>query len=224
MTNTVFTKTYNAPQVNIKEIMRYAQILKNTPETDNLINECLNEALNCLAFKVCYAHFSIDICDDYIDLGFAKTNSIGLKKNLQGCESIVLFAATVGIGIDRLIAKYSRVSPSKALMFQAIGTERIESLCDAFNADITAEYRALGMDTAPRFSPGYSDLPLELQSNVFNVLDCPRRIGISLNERLLMSPSKSVTAIIGIRNKLCNDKNSNGCKCCNATDCNFRRS
>jgi len=37
-----------------------------------------------------------------------------------------------------------------------------------------------------------------MQRDIFAVLDCPRKIGLSLNGSLLMSPSKSVTAIIGI--------------------------
>ena len=50
----------------------------------------------------------------------------------------------------------------------------------------------------PRFSPGYGDLPIEIQKDIFRALDCPRRIGLTLNENLLMSPTKSVSAIIGI--------------------------
>ena len=37
-----------------------------------------------------------------------------------------------------------------------------------------------------------------MQKDIFAALDCPRKISLSLNESLLMSPSKSVTAIIGI--------------------------
>ena len=48
-------------------------------------------------------------------------------------------SATVGIGIDRIIAKYGALSPSKALIFQAIGAERIESLCDTLQRDIASE-------------------------------------------------------------------------------------
>ena len=54
------------------------------------------------------------------------------------------------------------------------------------------------MYTRPRFSPGYGDLPINMQKDIFAALDCPRKIGLSLNESLLMSPSKSVTAIIGV--------------------------
>ena len=73
----------------------------------------------------------------------------------------------------------------------------------------------------PRFSPGYGDLPLSLQRDIFRVLDCPRKIGLTLNESLLMSPSKSVTAIVGLghpRESSC----SGGCNQCSKTDCIYR--
>ena len=132
-----------------------------------------------------------------LDLGFTVTHSRDLQKNLKGCCRIILFGATVGLELDRLIARYGRLSPSKALCFQAIGAERIESLCNAFNDEIDEIFREQGMYTRPRFSPGYGDLPINMQKDIFAALDCPRKIGLSLNESLLMSPSKSVTAIIG---------------------------
>ena len=133
-----------------------------------------------------------------LDLGFTVTHSRDLQKNLKGCCRIILFGATVGLELDRLIARYGRLSPSKALCFQAIGAERIESLCNVFNDEIDEIFREQGMYTRPRFSPGYGDLPINMQKDIFAALDCPRKIGLSLNESLLMSPSKSVTAIIGI--------------------------
>ena len=57
--------------------------------------------------------------------------------------------------------------------------------------------RDSGLAVRPRFSPGYGDLPLALQREVFAALDCPRRIGLTLSDSLLMSPTKSVTALIG---------------------------
>ena len=52
-----------------------------------------------------------------------------------------------------------------------------------------------------RYSPGYGDLPLELQREIIRVLDCGRTIGITLTESLLMQPSKSVTAVIGMKER-----------------------
>ncbi|MBO7304960.1 MAG: Vitamin B12 dependent methionine synthase activation subunit, partial [Clostridia bacterium] len=114
------------------------------------------------------------------------------------CSEVVVFAATVGIEIDRLIKKYNSVSPSRALVLSAVGTEAIESLADAFSADISKEYN---IRLRPRFSAGYGDLPLEAQREIFKILDAPRNIGLSLTDGLIMSPTKSVTAFIGLDRK-----------------------
>ena len=56
-----------------------------------------------------------------------------------------------------------------------------------------------GKSLRTRVSPGYGDISLTMQKDIFAILDCERKIGITLNEDLLMSPSKSVTAIAGIK-------------------------
>ena len=193
----IHTKTYEAPLINDREILRYAGTREATDEVISLMNETVEEATGVLIYKVCYSEFAVTRRKDGIDFGFSSVSSSALAKNLEGCEKVIIFSATVGIGIDRLIAKYGVRSPSKALLLQAFGAERIESLCDLFTRDIASQYGENNL--APRFSPGYGDLPLEFQTEIFRVLDCPRRIGLTLNESLLMSPSKSVTAIIGIK-------------------------
>ena len=193
----IHTKTYEAPMINDREILRYAGTREATDEVISLMHETVEEATGVLTYKVCYGEFAVTRREDGIDFGFSSVSSSALAKNLEECEKVIIFSATVGIGIDRLIAKYGVRSPSKALLLQAFGAERIESLCDLFTRDIASQYGENNL--APRFSPGYGDLPLEFQTEIFRVLDCPRRIGLTLNKSLLMSPSKSVTAIIGIK-------------------------
>ena len=53
-------------------------------------------------------------------------------------------------------------------------------------------------DIKPRFSAGYGDFPLSAQKEIFGMLDCARQIGLTLNDSLLMSPTKSVTSIVGL--------------------------
>ena len=134
----------------------------------------------------------------------------------------VIFGATVGLEADRLIKRYSRLDTARAVMLQAIGAERIEALCDAFCADIEENVAERGLFTRPRFSPGYGDLPLEIQRDFVRVLDCRRKIGVTLNESLLMSPSKSVTAIIGLSDKPCG-VTSGDCGYCGKRDCAYRK-
>ena len=198
MNLTVLTKTYDAPQFNEKEVLRYAGCREKDEKTNELLAECLNEVRDKLSYKVCYCEFEPQIEGTACDFGVFKFKSKHLAHNLTGCEKTIIFSATVGIEIDRQIAKYSRISPSKALMMQAIGAERIEALCDMFCADIKS-----GKDVVlhPRFSPGYGDLPISVQQDIVSVLDCPKRIGVTLNDSMLMAPTKSVTAFVGLEYK-----------------------
>lgn len=191
----VLVQKYDAPTVRREEILRYAGVRGTVEDLSPLLEECIEEAEAVLTYAVCYSEFSITRSEQTLDLGFLVTRSRDLRKNLARCSSGIVFAATVGLGIDRLIARYSAISPTKALMFQAIGAERIESLCDVYCRDLSEKQGEFHFH--PRFSPGYGDLPLEHQKEIFALLDCPRIIGLSLNQSLLLSPTKSVTALIG---------------------------
>ena len=205
------TKTYALPPVNLSEVWRYAGVTTPDDALSALLEECLLEAEPQLAPKVCYGEFPFSCEGDNLCFGFATVASADLKQALQGCQKVILFGATIGIGMDQLIAKYGSLSPTKALLFQALGAERIEALCDCFCKEFAL---------SRRFSPGYGDLPLSFQKDLFRVLDCSRKIGLTLNDSLLMSPSKSVTAIAGTTDEGCV---TSPCDRCNKKDCSFRR-
>ena len=136
----ILSKTYNAPPICEKEIMRYAGCKESSEQISALFKECVNEAMDKFTYKICYCELSVKIDGNICDFGAFRAQSEKLARQLCECEKVILFAATVGVEIDRLITKYSKLSPSKALMFQAIGAERIEALCDAFCLDIKEEY------------------------------------------------------------------------------------
>lgn len=209
----VYQKELPLPVPDEREILRYAGVKQSTPELEALMHECLALTEGKLRGRVCWAEYGISISGGVLDLGFAKVDSHSLMRNLDGCQRIVLFASTVGLEMDRLIARQARLSPARAHMLEAIGTERIESLCDLFCAEIE--------NARPRFSPGYGDLPLGLQREIFAALDCPKHIGVSLSESLLMTPRKSVTAIVGA-GAPCAQKT--GCQACTQINCTYRRS
>lgn len=219
----IYTKTYTAPPIEEDEILRYAGVREKTDEMTALMRDVMVEAEGVLTYKVCWNYFDLTRDGNVLDFGFAKLESSALALCLDSCERAVVFAATVGIGLDRLIAKYGTLSPSKALMLQAIGAERIESLCDEFCGSLQNELVKCGGNITRRFSPGYGDLTIGVQEDVFRVLDCSRQIGLTLNESMLMSPSKSVTAIIGIKIGEPDEKKAGACELCGKTDCLFRR-
>ena len=228
MNSIILTKTYKEPLFCEKEILRYAGCKSSDDELLQLLHACIEEVREKLSYKVCYRELSLTVVDGICDFGSFTLHSKNLAQNLQDCNTVIVFAATLGVEIDRLIAKYGRISPSKALMLQAIGAERIEALCDAFCEDIAREKQR---KTKPRFSPGYGDLPLESQKEFFKLLDCSKQIGLSLNDSLLMSPSKSVTAFVGLREgqqnaddeKIVDVSNKiNKCAACTKADCAYR--
>lgn len=194
-------RCYDAPPWNKREILRYAGVKGEVPELNALLEECLKEVAHKLSYRVCYCELPVVCRGEELRIGAIKTSSEALKRNLAGCESAVVFAATVGVEIDRQIARASATSPAKALLLGAVGAERVEALCDVFEAELSAQKTEVGEALRPRFSPGYGDLPLEVQREIFAMLECPRKIGVTLTECLLMSPSKSVTAIIGVTRK-----------------------
>ena len=240
MDQIIHVKSYPEPAVNRREILRYMRCDSGGSDDEkinSLLDKCLAELLPELVYKVCWREFPIAKAADTavtggsaaagdsaavsLDLGFMVTESHGLARNLRGCDKLVLFAATIGLATDRLIAKYGRLSPVKALCMQAIGAERIESLCGMFCDELAETYATEDLSLRPRFSPGYGDFPLEAQESVFKALDCHRKIGLSLNDSLLMSPSKSVTAIVGLG--ATNGAKAGGCASCDKSDCAFRK-
>lgn len=216
----VLYKAYSALPYNEKEILRYAGCKDADDAVRALLGACRAEAEGKLSYKVCYLPLHVTVEDDLCDFGVLSVRSADLARNLRGCTEAAVFAATVGVGAERLIAKYSAHSPAKALLFDAIGTERIETLCDRFCADLQAEKP---MHARPRFSPGYGDLPLSFQKEIFSVLQCEKHIGLTVTESLMMSPSKSVTAIVGFGDTAC-EKPGEKCAGCGNKECTFRSS
>ena len=165
------------------------------------LDGALRMAESVLSYRVCASVYPAAARDDLLDLGFVCLQSRHLHKNLDGCEKIILFAATTGLGIDRLIASQARISPADALCLDAIGSERAESLCNAFQEDMRRRAAEEGLLLKPRFSPGFGDVPLSLQREIFAALDPARAIGLTLRDDMIMVPTKSVTALMGLYRK-----------------------
>ena len=95
--------------------------------------------------------------------------------------------------MDRLLLKYKKTDPVKAMIIDCIASSGIECRCDEINEAIVKDKKS-----RPRYSPGYGDVGLEHQISILSFLDAQRKIGLTLTESMMMLPIKSVTAIIGI--------------------------
>ena len=121
-----------------------------------------------------------------------------LAAHLDGCRAAYLVCGTLGAGMDALQRRVSAQSGADALIVQAIGAAFIETWMDAVEGEIKGEL-ATGESLVTRYSPGYGDFPLAAQRELLGLLDAPRTVGVSLTDTLLMVPSKSVSAVIGVK-------------------------
>ena len=162
------------------------------------IEECVKEVTDVAEYQSIYHTFPIIWEEELCEFAGMKIHSKDLLKNLKGCSEAIMLAVTIGPAVDRLIRRAEVTDVSKAVILQAVGAEVVEAWCNKVNSDIKSDMAAKGYSTKPRFSPGYGDLPLELQQEFERVLQMRKNIGISLSDSNIMTPSKSITAVIGI--------------------------
>lgn len=209
----------NKPMDNSKYIdranaLRYMGCRGEAPrEIVDIAAEC--EAALCRVMTPRYV-YTVREKDDLADLLVGDD----VARHLEGCDRVVLLAATLGAAVDHLIKKYQATDVTRALAADAEASAAIEMLCDEAERKIKD---AVGENLTTRYSPGYGDLPLEKQRDLLDVVDAGRKIGVFAGESFMLSPSKSVTALIGVSNgEIIKDEVS--CDSCNMRDtCEFRK-
>lgn len=199
--NTIKRPDITPSEICEREVLRYAGCRGEAPEqTRALMHSVISELESEIKPSVLYRVYPLSADKEgVIDLGFARVASLSLAKHFRECTQVCVMIVSVGIGVDRYISRYKNVSPSRAHMASALGTERVEAAADAFSSFISAEAAKMGMCTTGRFSPGYGDLPLSLQSDLIACLNAGKLMGIALSDSMLMTPTKTVSALIGLR-------------------------
>lgn len=189
----VFGGTLTAEEIDI--CPREAALrLGCPPDTVAIAEDCLTELKKAILCRYAYCRLPITHPREGVtDLGFGELASRDLEKNLVNCREAFLLAVTLGAGVDRLLLRLSRLSPARHFVTDALASALAEAACDRAETVATQ-----GIPCRPRYSPGYGDLSLSVQGSLLTTLDASRRCGITIGDTLIMSPSKSITAIIGI--------------------------
>ncbi len=128
-----------------------------------------------------------------VSVGPFSVESRDLYKNLFPCQEAFLLAVTLGEGVDRYLQRLSLFSVSGHFVADAVASALAEAAADLAEEELRGQ-----LSLRPRFSPGYGDMPLSFQESLLSLTDAPRRLGIKLGRSLLLSPQKTITAIMGI--------------------------
>lgn len=205
-------------EISEKEVLRYLGVKNKNDFDPEMIKKISSDILNSASPKSVYKKFSVSSKDGFAVIDNELIKSRSLSRHLRGCRQAYLFAATLGVGCDNAVRKYSVKSMAEAAAAQAACTALIESYCDDICRMIASQEK--GKYLRPRFSPGYGDFPLQYQKSLLPRLEADKRAGITLTDALIMTPSKSVTAVIGISAD--SECSAEKCTTCSNTECDFR--
>lgn len=188
--------------INKKEAALYLGYGKNEPDQVilNLMDECEGPLMEACHPSFCYGIFDIELCsEERVVLSECDLELTGkdIVKLLTGCGKAVLFAATLGAGVDTLMRRLQVGSMPKAILTDAMAGAAIEQICNDFQEELAVQFPDLKQTM--RYSPGYGDLPLSIQRKLLETLSAGKRIGLSVTEGNMLTPLKSVTAVIGLR-------------------------
>ena len=182
--------------LNMNEILKYLGFRGQelTEEIAAQIKRCTDEVLAAATPRLTYRHGPLEN-GAVLGVTFAGND---IPRMLEPCEEVVLFGATLGPGVERLMMRYEVTNAADSVIMDACASTAIENICNNFESDMRRAVEAEGRYLTDRFSPGYGDLPIAEQPKFFALLDMTRRIGVSLTPTTIMVPRKSVTAIMGI--------------------------
>lgn len=210
--------------LDINEALRYLGAKEPVPEQMYADVRAVADKL-CAALTPQYTYrlFSLERRADGFYLPEANIRLPGddAKRMLGQCHSVVLLACTLGSRFDAMMRAQQVRDMAGAVILDACADAWVEAGCDRAEQELKQRLTALFL--TDRFSPGYGDLPLSLQSEICTTLDTPRRLGLHVTEHFLLNPVKSVTAVIGVSDRPQMARIRGCAYCCMRETCTLRK-
>lgn len=185
-------------ELNLDEALRYMGCPPDKADqaTLALARACGKELLAVIRPRWTWKALDLSFEAEGLHLGPLLLPGEGLKGHLTGCRRAALFCVTLGGEADNLIRRSQVTDMARAFALDACAAAAVEQVCDAVEDEIKAKFP--GCFFPSRYSPGYGDLPLEVQSALLTLLDAQRKVGLTATASHILLPRKSVTAILGV--------------------------
>ena len=217
---------YRPPLLAIdpKETRRYAGLMKAKDFRGELITDACQDARLLADPRGSYEIYDYDCQAQRVDAEppfVIEGSKIG--QHLQGCDKVILLAATVGDGIEEEVTKrFQDGKYAESVLLDAAATTAVEQIGDGIEKMLAPKVAAKGYQMKWRFSPGYGDWPLTQQPELIR-LSKAASIGVGLSSSLMLVPRKSITAIIGLYRTTAGEADRkhtpNGCAACTNYNC-----
>lgn len=187
--------------IRTEEILHFLGYGTADAEDDVLavIEEMKTKVLSLSVPRVIYREFPLL---DENPIGINILSGSDIQRLLKECHHCIFMAATLGTEIEKEGKRLQIMDMGKAVIFDSCASAAIEQVCDTFQMETALKYQAENMYLTDRFSCGYGDLPLTIQKDFLRLLDAQRKIGLHVSESCTLVPRKSVTAIIGLADRI----------------------
>lgn len=143
-----------------------------------------------------------------------------ITAQLKFSKKLVLFICTSGDKIEAFSKKL--IGNNKYLegyIVDLIGSEITEAIADLIHQRIIEKAKLMKLKTTNRFSPGYCEWDVIEQFKLFKLFS-DNTCSISLTEKGLMKPIKSISGIIGIGKNV--KLKDHTCALCTYKSCNYK--
>ena len=192
--NDIIFGTTSPDIVPLKKSELNARLGKGIDINSDIINIYIEQYNQKVIYRYAYVRIPFKCINDLCYFDEVSIKSSALTKVLNDANEVILLVVSTGIEIDKLINKCAIQNSLGAFYIDAIASAGIESYIEYISSQICD-----GLNVTKRFSPGYSDFPLEFQSYLLERLSAKETLGIMLSKDYLMIPTKSITAVIGIK-------------------------
>ena len=183
----------------IVDALRYMRVPPEgqSEELVRTVREAFTRLEGIITPRIVWGRFRVVHVDGGIEIEGGSIWSRDIARLTARSDECYLLAATLGHETDRQIALAQRKDMLDGLALDACASVRIDDFVDgAIGREIVPTLRE-GERLTSRFSPGYGDLSMTVTEDIIAMLDATKRIGLSITRSLMMSPVKSITAIIG---------------------------
>lgn len=220
----------NLENIDRNEVLRYLEYKGQeiNESLEDIIEECIKTTIEKINPRYTLRVYPILKKDDNKEeISLKDTNLVIKSKDvynlLLDCDECAIMAVTLGIDIEKEIRKNSYCDLTKSIIIDACATTAIEQICDLVQGKLEKDLNNKNKYITNRYSPGYGDLPIYINRDIINILNASKEIGLTITEKNIMIPRKSVTAIIGIsKNKI--EKIEYKCiGCSNYETCKYKK-
>ncbi len=192
--------------------------------TEEVIDKIISECRKCMSPQGSFTQLKALKNDasekiSIEDMSFQTGRTI--KKMLAGSETYVFLIATAGPGPETMARELLEKGEFlEGYIADLVASALVESVANQVQDHIRQLADQSGLKITNRYSPGYCKWDVSEQQKLFQLFpeNC---CGITLSESSLMSPIKSISAVLGLGSSVSYQEYT--CEICSMKECVYRK-